>query len=210
MPKGKAYAVFSQLQAAYPDAHCALDHNTPFQLAAATILSAQCTDERVNQVTPALFAQYPTPETLAVAAQEDVEALIRPTGFFRNKAKNLVGMARTLVAHHDGQLPDRMDDLVKLPGVGRKTANVLLGNAFGKNEGVVVDTHVKRLSGRLGWSQQDTPERIERDLMALFPKELWTDLSHVLIFHGRQVCGARKPQCAVCPVAADCPSAKAA
>lgn len=208
MPKEKARAVFAQLQAAYPNAHCALDHSTPFQLAAATILSAQCTDERVNRVTPALFAKYPTPKSLALAAQEDVEALIRPTGFFRNKAKSLIGMAQALVERHNGRLPERMEDLVKLPGVGRKTANVLLGNAFGKNEGVVVDTHVKRLSVRLGWTKHDNPVRIERDLMALFPQNLWTTLSHVLIFHGRQVCGARKPDCAVCPVATHCPSAK--
>ncbi len=203
-----AVQVYQRLRAAHPDAHCALDHDGPFQLAVATVLSAQCTDERVNQVTPALFTRFPTPEALAGAAPAEVEALVRPTGFFRNKARNLIGLARALVERHDGKLPAEMDALVALPGVGRKTANVLLGTAFGKNEGVVVDTHVKRLSRRLGWTKHDDPLRVERDLMGPFPKNDWTDLSHVLIFHGRRVCRARTPRCGACPVARRCPSSR--
>jgi len=203
----RAANIYQILDETYPDAHCALTHRNPFELAAATILSAQCTDVRVNQVTPNLFKKFPTPEKLAVAAQEEVEELIRSTGFFRNKAKSLIGLAQGLVDKHNGKVPDEMNVLIKLPGIGRKTANVILGNAFGKNEGMVVDTHIKRLSKRMGFTTKDSPEQVEPDLMKLFPQETWTQLAHILIFHGRQVCNARKPKCADCPVASLCPSA---
>ncbi len=202
----RAARIYDTLASTYPDAHCALHHRNAYELAAATILSAQCTDERVNMVTPVLFERYPTPEALAGARLEDVEDIIRSTGFFRNKARSLVGMAEGVVERHASELPRDMDHLVALPGIGRKTANVILGNAFGINEGVVVDTHVKRLTTLMKLTTQKTPEKIERDLMGLFPRERWTMLSHLLIFHGRQVCIARRPRCAECPVARDCPS----
>src|SRR5690606_34781420 len=173
----------------------------PYQLLVATILSAQCTDARVNLVTPALFAKYPDAAALAEARQEDVEELIRSTGVFRNKAKSLIGMARGVTAEHGGEIPDTMEALRPLPGVGRKTANVILGNAFGKNEGITVDTHVKRLARLLGFTRHDDPEKVERDLMPLFPREDWTLLSHLLIWHGRRVCIANRPkhdECVVC------------
>ena len=195
------------MQAAHPDAHCELDFKSPFQLLVATILSAQCTDVRVNMVTPALFAAYPDANALAAAEQEDVETLIHSTGFFRSKAKSLIGMATGLVERHGGHVPAEMDALVQLPGVGRKTANVILGNAFGKNEGVVVDTHVQRVTGRLGLSHGSDPVKIERELMEEFPRDEWTMLSHLMIFHGRRVCIARKPRCAECTLNDICPSA---
>jgi endonuclease-3 len=197
---------YDRLSAEYPDAHCALDHRDAFELLAATILSAQCTDVRVNMVTPALFARYPSARELADARQEDVEEIIRSTGFFRSKAKNLIGMARALVEKHGGAVPSSMDELTALPGVGRKTANVILGNAFDMNEGVVVDTHVARLSHRLGLATGDDPVKIERRLMKLVPRERWTMLSHLLIEHGRRVCIARKPRCGECVLADTCPS----
>ncbi len=203
----RADRIYGILEATYPDAHCALDHRNPFELTVATILSAQCTDERVNQVTPALFEAFPDAESLAGARLEEVETLIRSTGFFRNKAKNLVGMAEAVVDRHDGEIPRTMEALSRLPGVGRKTANVVLGNAFGIDEGVVVDTHVKRLSKRMGFTSQTDPVKVEADLVELFPQSRWTMLSHLLIFHGRQVCAARKPRCRECPVAELCPSA---
>ncbi|MEO8138611.1 MAG: endonuclease III, partial [Gemmatimonadota bacterium] len=174
---------------------------------AATILSAQCTDVRVNMVTPALFAKYPGPAQLARAAQADVERLIQSTGFFRNKAKNLIAMAQTVVADHGGKVPRTMAELHALPGVGRKTANVVLGNAFGINEGVTVDTHVTRLAGLLRLTRHTDPVKIEQDLMELVPREDWTLVSHLLILHGRAVCIARRPQCGACVVADLCPSA---
>jgi len=205
--RARALEVIGRLREAYPDAKCALDHENAYQLLAATILSAQCTDERVNQVTPSLFARYPTPEDLAGAKQEELESIIRSTGFYRNKAKSLIGMATAVVERHGGEVPAEMEALTRLPGVGRKTANVVLSNAFGKAEGVVVDTHVKRLSGRLGFTRETDPEKVERDLMALFPRELWGDLEHLLIFHGRAVCKAPRPRCGGCTVADLCPSA---
>jgi endonuclease-3 len=198
--------VFARLRAAHPDAHCELDHETPLQLLIATILSAQCTDKRVNMVTPLLFRTYPDAAALAEAKQEKLEEAIKSTGFFRNKAKSLIALGRALLERHNGDVPDSMDALVKLPGVGRKTANVILGNAFRKNEGVVVDTHVGRLSVRLGLSKQTDPVRIESDLMPLFPREDWAMLAHVLIFHGRRVCDARAPKCDVCTLNEICPS----
>lgn len=203
----RARRVLAGLEAAYPEAHCALEHADAYQLLVATILSAQCTDARVNLVTPALFARYPDARALARGPQDDVEALIRSTGFFRNKAKNLIAMAQAVVARHGGRIPDTMEALRALPGVGRKTANVVLGNAFGRNEGVTVDTHVGRIARLLRLTAEEDPEKVEQDLMTLFPQDRWTLLSHLLISHGRAVCVARRPRCDACVLAADCPSA---
>ena len=203
----RARTILGRLKKEYPDARCALDHGDAYQLLVATILSAQCTDARVNLVTPALFARYPTAQVLAAADPAEVEELIRSTGFFRNKTKSLIGMARALLAGHGGEVPRTMEELRVLPGVGRKTANVVLGNAYGINEGVTVDTHVTRLSRLLGLTRHDDPVKIEQDLMQLFPQEEWTLLSHLLIFHGRQVCIARRPRCPACVLADLCPSA---
>lgn len=204
----RAATIYDLLHEEYPDAHCELDFENPFQLAVATILSAQTTDERVNMVTPALFEAWPDAEALANAQQEEVEEVVRSTGFFRNKAKNIIGFARGLMADHDGVVPRTLDELHVLPGVGRKTANVILGNAFGIDEGVVVDTHVKRLAGLMKLTRETTPEKVERDLMDLFPQDRWTLLSHLLIWHGRRVCIARRPECAECVVSHLCPSSK--
>ncbi|QDT37497.1 endonuclease III [Stratiformator vulcanicus] len=201
----RAGTIVRRLAKTYPDAECALVHRNPYELVAATILSAQCTDERVNLTTPALFKKYPTPEKLARAKQADVEKLVQSCGFFRSKAKSLLGMARGLVENHDGKVPQDLDSLVKLPGVGRKTANVVLGVAFGIPSGVVVDTHVKRISNLLGLTRSKNPEIIERDLMAVLPKKHWIDYSHRLIHHGRQICKARKPACTDCPLLSVCP-----
>jgi endonuclease-3 len=201
-----ALEVFSRLKRAYPDARTELDYQTPLQLAIATILSAQCTDKRVNMVTPLLFQTFPTAAALADAPPEKLEEIIRSTGFFRNKTKSLIGLGKALVERHNGEVPDSMDALVKLPGIGRKTANVILGNAFGKNEGIVVDTHVARLSHRLGLSRETDPVKIEQDLMPLFPRKDWALLSHLLIFHGRRVCEARRPKCEICVLNDICPS----
>ncbi len=195
------------LRKEYPDAHCELDYRSPLELAVATILSAQCTDKRVNMVTPALFARFPTAAALAEADQSDIEELINSTGFFRNKAKSIIGMAKAVVAKHGGEIPRTMDELFALPGIGRKTANVILGNAFGINEGVVVDTHVARLSKLLGLTRETDPVKIELALMPLFPRTSWALLSHLLIWHGRRVCDARKPRCADCVLRRICPSA---
>ncbi|HEY3288429.1 MAG TPA: endonuclease III [Gemmatimonadaceae bacterium] len=191
----------------YPDAHCELDFQSPFELLCATILSAQCTDKRVNLVTPDLFRRWPNAAALAAASPDDVEMVIKSTGFFRSKAKSLIGMARALVEAHAGAVPAEMDALTALPGVGRKTANVLLGNAFARNEGIVVDTHVARLAARLGLTAETDPVRIEQALMPLFEHDGWARLSHLLIWHGRRVCDARKPRCAECTLADICPSA---
>mgnify|MGYP000979676304 CR=1 FL=1 len=201
-----ALEVLQRLRVRHPDAHCELDHDGPFQLLIATILSAQTTDVRVNMVTPPLFAAYPTPARLAAASQEDVETIIRSTGFYKNKAKNIIGCARGLMERHGGEVPRTISELSALPGVGRKTANVVLGNCFGINEGVVVDTHVTRLSQLLGFTKLEDPVKIEQELMKLFPKEEWAMLSHLLIFHGRRVCIARRPQCDLCSLADVCPS----
>ena len=206
-PRARAKVVLRRLKKAYPDAHCALGHADAYQLLVATILSAQCTDARVNMVTPALFARYPTAGALAHAAQPELEDIIRSTGFFRSKSKNLIGMAQALVADHQGEVPRTMADLEALPGVGRKTANVVLGNAFGIDEGVVVDTHVTRLARLLELTRAKEAPKIEQDLMALFPRKDWTLLAHLLISHGRQVCIARRPKCDACVLADVCPSA---
>ncbi len=205
--KAHATVIYDRLVAEYPDAHCALNFTNAFELLAATILSAQCTDKRVNMVTPALFARYPDAAALAVANPEDVEDMIRTTGFFRSKTKSLIGMATGLVDRHDRMVPAEMDALVKLPGVGRKTANVILGNAFGRNDGIVVDTHVTRLSNRLGLASGTDAVKIEQALIPLFPQDHWTMISHLFIEHGRQVCLARVPRCAACVLADICPSA---
>ena len=206
-PSAYAPEILSLLKEIYPHAQCALVHRSAYQLLCATILSAQCTDARVNMVTPALFARYPTPFELARAEPADVQEIIKSTGFFRNKTKSLIGMAQAIVADHGGEVPSSMEELRKLPGVGRKTANVILGNAYGINEGVTVDTHVTRLSRLLGLSREADPARIEVELMRLFPREDWGLLSHLLIFHGRQVCIARRPRCGECVLARLCPSA---
>ena len=206
--RAHATEIYDRLEKEHPDAHCELDFRTPLELLCATILSAQCTDKRVNMVTPTLFARYPTAAALSVANPEELEEIIRSTGFFRNKTKSLLGMSGAVVEKHAGEVPSTMDDLVKLPGVGRKTANVILGNAFGKNEGIVVDTHVTRLSERLGLTTEVDPVKIESALIKLFPRERWTMLSHLLIFHGRRICEARTPKCGACVLNDICPSAR--
>jgi endonuclease-3 len=200
--------VLRLLGKAYPDPECALEHKNAFELLVATILSAQCTDRRVNLVTPELFRLYPDARSLAAAAPADVEALIHSTGFFRNKAKNIIGMAQALCAQHNGCVPKILAELIALPGVARKTANVVLGVSFDRAEGVVVDTHVMRLAQRLGLTVRKTPVHIEQDLMARIPKKHWIGLSHRLIWHGRQVCVARRPRCPECTLNGVCPAAQ--
>lgn len=201
----RARAVFRILARTYPDARCSLDYSTPLELLVATVLSAQCTDVRVNQVTPALFRKYRTAADYARAPAGELENDIRQTGFFNSKAKSLRRAGAAIAAEHGGRVPATMRDLVSLPGVGRKTANVILGNAFGRDEGFVVDTHVTRLSHRLGFTRESDPGRIEQDLVALVPKGRRTLAAHQLIFHGRQVCIARRPRCEICPVNPLCP-----
>jgi endonuclease III len=198
--------ILKTLEAAYPDAKCALDFANPYQLLVATILSAQCTDKRVNLVTPALFTRYPNPEAMAAADETELIELIRSTGFFRNKARSLVAACRDIVALHGGKVPGNLDELVKLHGVGRKTANVVLGNAFGV-PGITVDTHLGRVARRLGLTRADDPVKVEVDLMEVVPRAQWTDFSHWMIHHGRALCAARKPKCEACPLAPVCPSA---
>ena len=198
---------FDRLFAMHPDAHCELTHENAFQLLCATVLSAQTTDVNVNKATPKLFALYPDAKVLAKVEPIDVEPLVATLGFFRQKAKSLVGLARALVERHEGEVPRTLDELVKLPGVGRKTANVVLGVMWNTPEGVVVDTHVQRLARRLTWTKQTDPVKIEQDLCKLLPRERWNMTSHILIFHGRRICFARKPACATCAVNDTCPSA---
>lgn len=205
--RAHAREIQRRLALEYPDAHCELDHRNAFELAVATVLSAQCTDKRVNMVTPELFRRWPDADALAAAPIGEIEEVIRSTGFFRNKAKSIQGLARLLVAEHGGEIPSTMDELVLLPGIGRKTANVVLGNAFGMNEGVVVDTHVARLSARFGLTKETDAVRIERALMPLFERETWAQLSHLMIWHGRRTCDARKPKCNDCVLVDICPSA---
>ncbi|MGH9023544.1 MAG: endonuclease III, partial [Acidimicrobiia bacterium] len=205
---GRAALVLERLKVAYPDAQCALEHHDAYQLIVATILSAQCTDVRVNLVTPELFRRYPTAGALALARPPELERIIQSTGFFRNKTRNLIAMAQALVTDFDGQVPRTMADLHGLPGVGRKTANVVLGNAFGINEGITVDTHVGRISRLLRLSKHEDAVKVEQDLMRLIPREDWTLVSHLLIHHGRQICIARRPRCGECMLADCCPSAR--
>jgi len=201
----RARRMARELAVLHPDAHCELDFTSPLELAVATILSAQCTDRRVNEVTPALFARYRTAADYAGADRAELEALIRPTGFFRNKATSLTGLGAALVERYDGQVPGRLADLVTLPGIGRKTANVVLGDAFGV-PGITVDTHVGRLARRFGWTEQEDPVKVEAAVGELVPRREWTLLSHRTIFHGRRVCHARKPACGACGLARWCPS----
>jgi endonuclease III len=200
----RANKILDILEQAHPEATCALHYRNPYELVMATILSAQCTDERVNMVTPALFARYPTPKALAGARTEDVEEIIRSTGFYRAKTKSLLGNARALVADHGGEVPRTMAEMVKLPGVGRKTASVVLGHVYDIAEGIAVDTHVLRVSNRLGIARGDDPIEVERQLMAIIPQERWTRTTDLLIFHGRKICIARRPLCGQCPVFALC------
>ena len=200
----RARRIVAALRRAYPDAECALHHTNTLELLVATILSAQCTDERVNQVTPALFSRFPDAAALARADEREVEEYVRPTGFFRNKSRALVGLGRALVERHGGQVPDRMEDLVQLPGVGRKTANVVLGTWFGQ-PAIAVDTHVTRVANRLALTREPDPVKIETDLGRLLPESQWTFLSHALIWHGRRVCAARRPACDTCVLRPDCP-----
>ena len=202
--KKQAAKIIRGLAKTYPDVECALKHRSPFELIVSTILSAQCTDERVNKTTPALFKKYPTVEDLAGSKQADVETLIKSTGFFRNKATNLRAMAEAVAHQHGGEIPQTLEELVALPGVGRKTANVVLGTAFGIPSGVVVDTHVKRISNLLGLTTSKNPEIIERDLIELVPQKEWINFSHRLIHHGRRICIARRPQCSECPLLSNC------
>jgi endonuclease-3 len=206
--KAHALVVLDRLKKEYPDAHCELDFDGPFQLLVATILSAQCTDKRVNMVTPELFRTFPDAGAMSQAEPEKLEDMIRSTGFFRNKTKSLLGMSRAVSEQYSGRVPSTMEELIKLPGVGRKTANVVLGNAFHIDEGVVVDTHVGRLSVRLGLTNETDPVKVEQVLMSLIPREDWTLVSHLLIFHGRRVCIARVPRCESCVLADVCPSAR--
>nr|WP_277605517.1 endonuclease III [Glycomyces sp. L485] len=203
--KRRARVIDRLLAAAHPDAQCELDYSDPLELAVATILSAQCTDVRVNLTTPALFAKYRTAEDYAQANPEDVEAIIRPTGFYRNKTKSIIGLGKALVERHGGRLPERMEELVKLPGIGRKTANVIRGNAFGI-PGLTVDTHMIRLTNRLGLTEGKDPVKLEFQLQELIDRREWTMFSHRIIFHGRRVCIARKPACGACTLAPQCPS----
>ena len=190
--------IVKRLEEAYPDAKCALHHNNPFQLLVATILSAQCTDQRVNMVTPGLFQKYPTPEDFAVLRPEVLQEEIRSTGFFRNKTKSIIGASRKIVQEFGGHVPETMEEILTLPGVARKTANVVLGTAYGKATGVVVDTHVQRIARRLDLTSEINPEKIEQDLMRLIPRNKWIDFSHEMIFHGRRCCSARQPKCSLC------------
>jgi endonuclease-3 len=200
----RAARVLDILEETHPEARCALSYRNAFELAVATILSAQCTDERVNKVTPRLFERYPHAHALAAAPVADVEEIIRSTGFFRAKARSITGFARGLVERHGGEVPRSMEALVPLPGIGRKTANVVLGHAYGVNEGIAVDTHVLRVTNRLGLAEGDDPVKIEQQLMALVPRERWTRTTDLVIFHGRKVCDARRPACGVCPLFAEC------
>ncbi len=206
--RARTRSIIARLRREFPDAKCALDHTSPLELLVATILSAQCTDVRVNLVTPTLFAKYRRAIDYAAADPGVFQQEIQSTGFFRNKTKSILGMAQALIERHGGQVPETMQELVALPGVGRKTANVVLGNAFGSNEGIVVDTHVQRISGLLKLTKEKTPEKIERDLMPLVPRERWTIFSHLLILHGRKTCIARRPKCEQCGINSLCPSSR--
>jgi endonuclease III len=204
----RAGEILARLRREYPQTRLALDFQSPLQLLMATVLAAQCTDQKVNEVTPPLFRRYPTARDFAAADLAELEEMVRSTGFYRNKARALKSLGTVLLAEHGGEVPDAMEPLVALPGVGRKTANVVLGNAFGRNEGVAVDTHVQRLSRRLFLTEEEDPEKIERDLVAILPREEWTRFALLLQDHGRKICKARRPECAICPVADLCPSAE--
>ena len=200
--------IIEVLERTYPQSRTALDYRTPLQILIATILSAQCTDARVNMITPSLFQKYPSVREFAEADQSKLEEEIRSTGFFRNKAKNIIGAARKIVADFGGRVPESMEELITLPGVARKTANIVLSSGYGRAEGIAVDTHVKRLSGRMGLSLERDPDKIERDLLKIIPKDKWLDFNYILVNHGRQICNARKPLCSDCPLNHLCPSAE--
>ena len=204
MKKNEAIKIIDILKETYPDAKCSLDFNTPFEMLVAVILSAQCTDERVNKTTPNIFNKYSTPEDFDKMPLELLEELIHPCGFYKNKAKNIKLTAHKIVNDFNGKVPENMDELLSLPGVGRKTANVVMLEAFNKPQGIAVDTHAKRLSNRIGFSDEDTPEKIEQDLLKLFPYEYLKDINHILIYHGRNICTARSPKCSECPIKEFC------
>lgn len=204
-PAERVVDIIKLLRKAYPESRTALEFETPLQILVSTILSAQCTDERVNKITPALFKRYPSAAAFAKADKAELEMEIRPAGFFRNKAKSIMGAARTIVEDFSGDVPDSMEKLVTLPGVARKTANIVLSSAFHKAEGIAVDVHVKRLSGRMGLSKQTVPEKIEQDLLKIVPKDAWLDFNYLLVNHGRAVCQSRKPRCADCVLTSLCP-----
>jgi endonuclease-3 len=203
--KVRAKAIYRQLTKSYPNVRCELDYNSAFQLLVATVLSAQCTDKRVNQTTPALFKKYPNPKKMAKADLKEIQKLVKSTGFFRAKAKNIKGLSNKIMEEFDGDVPSNLEDLITLPGVGRKTANVVLGHAFGI-PGITVDTHFGRLSRRFGWSKQNDPVKVEFEVSELIPEKEWTNLSQRMIWHGRRVCHSRKPACGACPLAKLCPS----
>ncbi|NIO49471.1 MAG: endonuclease III [Candidatus Aminicenantes bacterium] len=205
---GRIEEIIAILSEVYPSSRTALKHENPLQILVATILSAQCTDEKVNQITPSLFQKYPTPSDFAFADKQELEEEIKPTGFFRNKAKSIINASKKIVEDFEGVVPDNMEDLITLPGVARKTANIVLSSAFKKAEGIAVDTHVRRLSQRLGLSKEKDPDKIERDLMKIVPKERWLDFNYMLVNHGRKICPARKPLCLQCGLKHICPSAK--
>jgi len=207
MPNAHTSKIIKELKRLYPDTRCFLHYKSPFQLLCSVILSAQCTDERVNMVAPGLFKVFPTPEKLAKAKNKDVERLVKSTGFYKNKTKNLIGAAQVLLSLYQGKMPKTIGEMVKIPGVGRKTANVVLGEIYGISEGITVDTHVIRLSNRFGWTKHQDAVKIEQDLMKLIPKEEWLLITHRMIQHGRKVCDARKPLCGICTLAKWCPSA---
>ena len=204
MTQTEAINILKILKKTYPDAKCSLDFTTPFEMLVAVILSAQCTDERVNKTTPSIFCKYSTPEDFVKMPIETLEQLIHPCGFYKNKAKNIKLTAERIVKEFNGKVPETMEELLSLPGVGRKTANVVMLEAFNKPQGVAVDTHAKRLSNRIGFSDKDTPEKIEQDLLQLFPYEYWKDINHLLIYHGRATCTARSPKCNSCPIKNNC------
>jgi endonuclease-3 len=208
MPNRNTPKIIQELKRLYPDVRCFLHYKTPFQLLCSVILSAQCTDARVNIVAPELFKVFPTPEKMAAAKLKDVEKIIKSTGFYHNKAKNLIGCAQTLLGDFGGKIPKTIEEFIKIPGVGRKTANVVLGEVYGISEGITVDTHVTRLSNRLGFTKHQDAKKIEQDLIKIIPKDEWLTISHRLIQHGRKVCDARKPLCGVCTLAKWCPSSK--
>ena len=204
MNKKVAVEIVKKLTEMYPDAKCSLDFKTPFEMLVAVCLSAQCTDERVNKTTPSIFAQYDTPEDFANAKLEDIEKLVRPCGFYKNKSKNLISAGKTIVSDFDGEVPQTMDELITIPGVGRKSANVIMLEAFDNPQGIAVDTHCKRIANRLGFSKETEPSKIEQDLCRLIPKEYWKDVNHIFIWHGRNLCTSRNPKCSRCKLRKYC------
>ncbi|MBR3324989.1 MAG: endonuclease III [Clostridia bacterium] len=204
MNKKVAVEIVKKLTEMYPDAKCSLDFKTPFEMLVAVCLSAQCTDERVNKTTPSIFAQYDTPEDFANAKLEDLEKLVRPCGFYKNKSKNLISAGKTIVSDFDGEVPQTMDELITIPGVGRKSANVIMLEAFDNPQGIAVDTHCKRIANRLGFSKETEPSKIEQDLCRLIPKEYWKDVNHIFIWHGRNLCTSRNPKCSRCKLRKYC------